>query len=62
MEKQRFEFRMGDGRTVRVTLDVVAIAAKLAPRARDSKHGRATAFHGAIVAKLLDEQPGEDHA
>jgi hypothetical protein len=39
-----------------LTVDIDAVAKRLAPRIRKSKAGKAQAMHGAIVAKRKDQE------
>jgi hypothetical protein len=57
MSKREFYFsttnKNGDTQRLVLVIDVEAIASRLAPKVRVSKRGKATAFHGAIVAQAL---------
>lgn len=58
--KREFYFsttnKNGDTQRLVIVIDVDEIASRLAPRVRVSKRGKATAFHGAIVAQALPAQ------
>lgn len=60
MDERSFYFRTKDKdgleQRIVVTIDVDAIASRLAPRVRKSKLGKATALDGAVKAERLETQ------